>query len=31
MRTFLPQNQDVIKYAKGFIKNIINFFEVKSE
>lgn len=25
--TSLPQNQDGMKYAKGLIKNIINFFE----
>ena len=25
--TSLPQNQDGMKYAKGLIKNIINFFD----
>lgn len=27
MKNLLPQNQDGMKYAKGLIKNIINFFD----
>ena len=27
--TSLPQNQDGMKYAKGLIKNIINFFDTR--
>ena len=29
MKTFLPQNQDGMKYVKGLIKNIINFFDTR--